>query len=155
MPPRNRLQQNLLFSPLPKKVLMKRFSCTLSLFIFSCSVLSPASLAGTTDQIIGKVTNAAASMARGDVNGAVAQAVPAVNVPVTRYGNAYVYGNQAGYTQNFTPPGALNIPYVNVGTSYNAHTTVQPGVRPVLANQVQVHTGNQYVSNTTSFRRDL
>lgn len=134
---------------------MKRLSYALTLFIFSASMLSPASTAGTTDQIIGKVTNTATSMARGDVNGAVAQAIPTVNVPVAGYGNAYVYGNSVGYTQNFTPPGALNIPYVNVGTSYNAHTTVQPGVRPVLANQVQVHTGNQYVSNTTSFRRDL
>lgn len=101
----------------------------------------------SADELIGKATNVATSLARGNVSGAASSTIGGYNIPVSRQSHIYVSPTHVGFQQPIKPLG-VNNPQLNLGTAYNA--SVNP-LRPTqIAQNVQVNSGNPYFSNTTT-----
>ncbi|GEM_PF-6503420 len=123
-------------------------------FIFVVGLIAPMfltslSFASLTDELTGKAVNMATSLARGDTNGAVGQAIGGYNVPLSPQTNLSLSPGNVWISQAIKPLG-LNNPYLNVGSTYNAGTAFGFGGRPNLSQNFQVNSNNRYFSNTTT-----
>jgi hypothetical protein len=122
----------------------------LPLFLWIILALLPSAFANT-DQALRKAGRAAQSLAQGNTEGALYQALPNARLPVN---NTSLYANtrRVGVSQPIIPAQKLGgVPYYLNG-SYNASVPVSARPRP---NQnVSVGVNGQRLSNRTSFSLD-
>jgi len=107
------------------------------------------SFAGLTDDLIRKGSDAAVQLAQGNPQGAVYQAAPSYYAPFGRQTNLNAGLGGVSLRQGLIPSSALNTRYLNFDPSYNVGTAFNGS--PNLSQNVQVTTGNSYLSNTSTF----
>lgn len=101
----------------------------------------------STDELIGKTVKVTNSLARGDVNKAAGQAIGGYTFPIARGSSVYASPSRVRIQQPVKMLGTNQLP-LNLRTNYNA--AVNPLHPTRIDQKVQVHSGNSYVSNTTT-----
>ncbi len=120
--------------------------------LICCTVLcagKPCLLfSGTTDQWVQKAGAAVTDLAKGNPQGALYQAAPAIQTPLPSRASAYARLSGAGIRQPL--PLKLPVHAPGLDSAYNAGTRYGLKQKPQFYQNVQVSAGNQYLSNTTT-----
>ena len=107
--------------------------------------------ADLTDQLVRRATGTAVELVKGNKYGALQQAVPSANWQPMGQTNLTVGAGGVSLHEKIQPLEQLGTKYLNVAGAYNAAGYLNPNGTPNLSQNVQVSSGNQFVSNTTTF----
>lgn len=106
-------------------------------------------LAASAEDWLRRTSSAAAEIARGNPQGVLYQAVPAVQTSLPTRTAVYANAGGAGIQQPL--PVNLNSRLGSAGASYNAGTSYGFKRPPRVYQNVQAVAANRYLSNTTTF----
>lgn len=109
------------------------------------------SFAGTGDQWIRRGSQVATELVKGNPQGAVQQAIPYKTFQPAQETNINLGSSGVNLQQGIPGINRLDTKYLNVGGIYHAGASLGTGGRPNFSQNVQVSSGNQYVTNTTTF----
>lgn len=119
------------------------------------SVFHAAGFAASTDEWIGKATNAAANLANGNPEGAAQQMAPNYYIPLSKQSRVGAGLGSVDFNQQI--PGVNQLSSKAFGVTGNYNAGMNYGFNHVSApsQNVQVNAGNQYLSNATTFSPSL
>ncbi len=106
--------------------------------------------AGSSEEWVQKAGGAALDLARGNPQGALYQAAPAIQKPLPGGTAAYANLGGAGIRQPLPLPVKLPVHTASLDSAYSAGTSYGPQQKPQFYQNVQVTAANPYLSNTTT-----
>jgi hypothetical protein len=119
------------------------------LFLLVYALSGGMVLAGS-EEWVRKAGDAAGSLARGDVNSAVYNALPTANVPLKNKSQVSLSARQIGFHQPILPTQKISGTPFSLSSGYNASVPVTTH-RPNIGQNVNVGLNSPYVQNNTTF----